>query len=326
MCDYRYMVYIQCMTYNQAAFVVDTLNGFCKQETNFPYVCCIIDDCSTDGEQDVIKGYVLEHFDLDDHAIVKKEENQDYSLLFARHKTNQNCFFSVLFLKYNHYGKKSKIPYTLKWRNVSKYTATCEGDDYWTASYKLQKQVNFLENHSEYALTCHRYSIYDQEDGRLEEDGNENMFKDGADLSFDLRIKLLTKTLTLLFRTDAIKEYDNYPGTQRDTVIVYFVLKNGLGYCFNENMGVYRRSFNGVCGKKDKETNALARLKIRKELYLYEKNSFTRQAYYRFLFQALYITPRKALKEMLLNVAEFKYIPYYLFKEIIHISSKRDTP
>ena len=170
--DNQYMVYVQCMTYNQAQFIVDTMNGFCMQETSFPYVCVIVDDCSTDGEQDVIKHYMKYHFNMSNKAVIREEETDDYTLLFAQHKTNINCYFCVLFLKYNHYGKKTKIPYIREWRDLSRYSATCEGDDYWTSPVKLQKQVDFLENHPEYVLTCHRYSIYDEEEGRFDDDGN----------------------------------------------------------------------------------------------------------------------------------------------------------
>lgn len=64
-----YKVSVRCMTYNQSQYIQDTLNGFCMQQTNFPYVCTIVDDASTDGEQDIIKGYFENNFDINDLSI-----------------------------------------------------------------------------------------------------------------------------------------------------------------------------------------------------------------------------------------------------------------
>lgn len=148
-----FKVYVSCMTYNQSAYIKDALDGFCMQQTSFPYVCGIIDDASTDGEQEVIRDYLDKHFDLSDSAVVKRDETDDFFRIIARHKDNKNCFFVVVFLKYNHYSiNKDKIPYVAEWRNKAKYIALCEGDDYWIAPFKLQKQVEFMDTHEEHSL------------------------------------------------------------------------------------------------------------------------------------------------------------------------------
>ncbi len=41
-----------------------------------------------------------------------------------------------------------------------KYIALCEGDDYWTDTYKLQKQVDFLESNDDYAICFHNVKIW----------------------------------------------------------------------------------------------------------------------------------------------------------------------
>lgn len=151
--DKKFLVRVSCMTYNHAPYIVDAMNGFCMQETDFPFVCTIMDDASTDGEQEVIKKYLTDHFDLNDQTIVRNEETDDYVLTYARHKTNHNCFFAVYYLKYNHYSiKKSKVPYISEWQDNVKYIALCEGDDYWICPQKLQIQLDFLENHNDYSL------------------------------------------------------------------------------------------------------------------------------------------------------------------------------
>jgi len=156
---YKYMVRVSCMTYNHASYIEDAMNGFCMQETSFPFVCTIVDDASTDGEQEVIKNYLQGHFDLENKAIVRDEETDDYFLTFAQHKTNKNCFFVVLLLKYNHFQrKKPKGPYYAEWCNT-KYIALCEGDDYWIVPDKLQRQVFFLDNHTDYAMCFHGANV-----------------------------------------------------------------------------------------------------------------------------------------------------------------------
>lgn len=151
----KYTVCTRCYTFNQEAYILDALNGFVMQETTFPVVSCIVDDASTDNEPQVLRDYFNTHFDVDDSSCAFRE-NTDYGeVLFARHKTNKNCYFAVVLLKENHFKKKSKRPYLTRWIDNSKYIALCEGDDYWTDPKKLQVQVEYMESHPQCTLTVH---------------------------------------------------------------------------------------------------------------------------------------------------------------------------
>lgn len=158
--NYDWMVCARCFTYNHAPYIEDAMNGFCMQKTSFPYVCVIVDDASIDGEQEIIKNYLDNHFELEDKNIVLHDETDDYILTFARHKTNLYCFFAVIFLKYNHYSiKKSKVPYFAQWYDKAKYVAMCEGDDYWIDPYKVQEEVNILERNEQIKLVHTAFGI-----------------------------------------------------------------------------------------------------------------------------------------------------------------------
>ncbi len=315
----KFMVCVKSLTFNQSKFVNDTLDGFCIQETSFPYVCVIIDDASTDGEQIVINNYLHNNFDLSDKKIVKEEETDDYILRFARHKKNLNCYFAVLFLKYNHYNKKLKDPYIVQWTSRSRYMALCEGDDYWTDTSKLQKQVDFLEKNDNYVLTCHRYRVLDVENNVWGNDDDNYLIKN-KDFTFDNHYrKWITKTLTLVYRTSAGQEYNNYPYRRLDTILVYFLLKKGLGFCFNDIMGVYRRSFSGINAKKGMPTNTLVRYSCYRELYLYDKNAVTRKMYYLSLIQLIWFSHGRSVKDVSFSFADFFYLPYYFVSELFRL-------
>lgn len=207
---YKYKVCVRCLTYNHAAYIEKALDGFCIQETNFPYVCTIIDDASNDGEQEILNKYLVENFDLGDNSVLRNEDTDDYSLIFAKHKDNVNCYFAVLFLKYNHYKKKDKLQYISEWINGAKYTALCEGDDYWTNSEKLQKQADALDTHSECVIAYCQAQMITKDDQiiRGRTIPRDNIFEEGI---FELQ-DLLRKefydgywvfhTSTFFFRTE----------------------------------------------------------------------------------------------------------------------------
>ena len=152
----NHQVTIHCLTYNHAPYIEDAMNGFCLQETSFPFLAIICDDASTDGEQDVIRKYLQEHFNTSSDKDYQSWETEEAKIVFAQHKTNSNCSFLVIFLKTNYYSqKKDKSHLWKEWEESAKYIALCEGDDYWIDPQKLQKQVDFLENNPEYSMCWH---------------------------------------------------------------------------------------------------------------------------------------------------------------------------
>lgn len=148
--DLHYKVLVNCMTYNQSQYIEDALNGFAMQQTSFPFVCLVMDDASTDGEQDVIRAFLSREGDL---TAVMNYDIDEAEVIVLPHKTNKNCTLAVYLLKKNLYGTGKKRPLIDEWRKYCKYEALCEGDDCWIDPYKLQKQVDILETDDTCSLT-----------------------------------------------------------------------------------------------------------------------------------------------------------------------------
>lgn len=127
------LVSICCITYNQEKYIRDAIEGFLIQKTTFPVEIIIHDDASTDKTTQIIKEYADKHSDL----------------------------IIPVYQTVNQYSQGIKpLPNFVFPRARGKYIAICEGDDYWIDPYKLQKQVDFLEENEEYGLVhgdCHFY-------------------------------------------------------------------------------------------------------------------------------------------------------------------------
>jgi len=251
-----FLVGIQCITYNQSSYITDTLNGFAMQQTDFPFVAVIIDDASIDGEQEVIKSYIEEHFDHSERSGYKGWETGDACWIFARHKGNENCHFVAVLLKRNLYKEQEKKEAVIKnWMNT-KYIALCEGDDYWIDPLKLQKQVDFLEDHPEYSLCCHGFRTYDGITNCWSEGYVNGFFvKYPKGFSFNRIDNLkawMTKTLTMMYRKDYAGQikWPNYK-YKRDTHLCYHLLKMGNGYCLPIVGAVYRKTDQGIFSSLD---------------------------------------------------------------------------
>lgn len=116
------------LVFNHDKYLRDCLDGFVMQQTDFQFEVIIHDDASTDNSRKIIEEYV-----------------ERYPSIFVPIYQDQNQFSQGVKI-----GKAFMYP-----RAQGKYIALCEGDDYWTDPYKLQKQVDFLENNSDYSMCFH---------------------------------------------------------------------------------------------------------------------------------------------------------------------------
>lgn len=130
------LVSINCITYNHEKYISKAIEGFLMQKTDFDFEILIHDDASTDGTQNIIKKYQEKYPDII-KPILQKENK--YSKGIKR----------IGYL-YNH--KRAK----------GKYIAWCEGDDYWTDEYKLQKQINYMESHEDCGLIFHNAKMVNE--------------------------------------------------------------------------------------------------------------------------------------------------------------------
>jgi glycosyltransferase involved in cell wall biosynthesis len=171
----KFKVLIRCVTFNHAPYITATMDGFCRQQTDFPFVCVILDDASTDGEQEVIRQYLKENFREAPQPPKGGEaahpggsspfRGLGSSGGFFRHRANPNCYFAVYLLKENHYSaKKSKEGYYQELLDGVDYVALCEGDDYWTDARKLQRQADALDATPQAMLAFTNFRLIDSED------------------------------------------------------------------------------------------------------------------------------------------------------------------
>lgn len=243
--NYRFLVCVRCFTFNHAPYITDALNGFTMQQTNFPFVCTIVDDASTDNEVEIIKEYLDNNFDLEDKSVVRKEETDDYVLIYARHKENRNCYFAVFFLKYNHHSiKKSKMSYISEWRDHVKYNAFCEGDDYWINPQKLQKQIDILESHSEYGMCFTDFNLEDTVNGKnyyAQFNSNRTKFPIVYDLRQWITNYYYAAPMTWIVRHELLAKIPKIKSSDGTYVWYAFFLWFSKVYCLNDVTAVYRR-------------------------------------------------------------------------------------
>jgi glycosyltransferase involved in cell wall biosynthesis len=226
-------VYIQ--TYQQIAYIRDAIDGVLAQRTPFELEIVIADDCSSDGTREVLAEYRDRHPEL--IRLLLPERNLGPTEIF-RH--------AVAELR-------------------GRYVAWLDGDDYWTDTEKLARQVEALRARPGWAGCFHNATVC-QVDG---DSPNRPYVSDEVrgSLGFaDLLRSNPVPSLSLMARGDLVRDLPSWvwEGLWADWLALLAISQHGeLGY-MPEEMGVYRVHSAGI-------SSGLAREKqLEEDLRFYE--------------------------------------------------------
>ncbi|MFB6340648.1 glycosyltransferase [Saccharicrinis sp. FJH62] len=219
--NHNILVSICITTYNHGDFIQQALEGCIMQKTNFDIEILINDDASTDKTVEILRKYEEEYPDI----------------------------IKPVFQTSNQYSKgvhpMAELVYP---RAGGKYIALCEGDDYWTDPYKLQKQVDFLEKNSDFGMVCTDYKRFYQEKKRFK-DHCFRKSKYNSEVKYEdyLLDRSTIGTATVLFKQELLNKYYKeipekvrYSWNVGDTPMwLYFSIKSKIGV-LNIETAVYR--------------------------------------------------------------------------------------
>lgn len=203
-----------CMvSYNQEQYIKEALDSVLMQKTNFKYEVIISDDCSKDNTLAILTEYKNKYPNI--VKVVTGEKNLGYPNNQRRSLENAK----------------------------GKYIALCDGDDFWTDTYKLQKQVDYLESHPECAICFHNVMhIYE---GTTEGRALLNPLDFPSNLSAEdvITRKWFLPTNSEVFR----REYLFFPEWYDSVLHIDYVLNllisfKGVLYYMPDVMAVYRHT------------------------------------------------------------------------------------
>jgi len=213
-------------TYNHEPYLAQAIESVLAQKTDFAYRLNIADDCSTDGAQALIKKYADQYADriravLSPHHVgILHQDRLSVRVL-------QSC--------------------------TGKYLAVLEGDDYWTDPDKLQKQVDFLENHKDFAICFHDVKTVNEKGEELPDPSFVPQQKRIFTIE-DLLAGNFMHACTVMFRGGLVKEFPAWYMTLRigDWPLHVMHAQHGkIGY-LDEVMAVYRVHERSLWSSRDR--------------------------------------------------------------------------
>ena len=198
------------VSYNASPYIKQCVESIVRQRTSFHFNVIVADDYSTDDTVHKIKA-------LADDSFIFLESNKNLGL-----KGNYKRGFAAC---------------------TAQYIAVMEGDDFWTDPRRLQKHVDFLDNHPECAMTSNNRILANYHTG----DFKAAFASTQAPYIYVNGIDTLTKFYGVNFSTCVYKKHviDKLPSnwfdiTGAEVALNVMCLQYGLMGFFPDFMTVHR--------------------------------------------------------------------------------------
>ena len=213
-------VSVLMITYNHEKFIEQAVRGVMMQETNFEYELVIGEDYSTDRTREIV---------------VRLKEEFPNKIRLILHPQNVGMIPNMVSVYESCQGE---------------YIALCEGDDYWTDPYKLQKQVDYMEAHPEHAMCFHWASVLDQSSGTFTDGWRIGSPHVQAHYTLNdlLTHNNFLPTCSVMFKNGLLPEYPEWFLKVPYGDIALHVLHAHYGTIgfIDQEMAVYRKHSGGV--------------------------------------------------------------------------------
>lgn len=303
------LVSIAMPVYNHELYIVKAIESALMQKTNFEFEIIIGDDCSTDKTHEILQSF-------------KEKYPDKIKLILA--ENNQGALNN----SYNIYKNCS-----------GKYIAMMEGDDYWIYEYKLQKQIDFLEQNIEYYGCFHdALIISDFGDDITKKNQYHNEFKYYSQFnkylsdfySWNIIERNIIPTASFVFRNNDKIEifFKKFADINLSLIWVFqiFIVGDGKLRYFNEVWSAYNDHLKGISKTKSQNIFKRSNIKVLKR-YAKEKHfKYMRNSIYKIItneyLQMLYNPQKKGENDAGFLRIFFLYIFSYiktLWFELINI-------
>lgn len=280
------LVSICCITYNHEKFIRDCIEGFLMQETNFAVEILIFDDASTDNTQEIIMEYAASNANI---ITFLQTENQ---------------------WQYKKYGLIDWLFPSAK----GKYIALCEGDDYWTDPYKLQKQVDFLEINPDFAFSMGIVNTLIEKNGKIiRSKEHVNPSKSEVYLLKDYIKAPFSQTSSFMFRNNGVNfpKWTNKIHAGDQLLVILNTGVSGKIKYHNEVFSVYRLNEKSITYNSN-----LKDLKAKGDFFLQKIDELTDYSFKKLIFM------RKILHRIYFLTFSKSYFVKYTSKLVFYVFTK----